>query len=526
MGGDSIRNKMMKILFLSGAIPVAIASGLLLYYAHREVIVARDSRKVQTDHLRSAVFESLLRLEVIVDVISSSRELSDALNSPLEIRSPSLNLLYGRIASLGQRAAGISHWCILDRKGVMILSYPEHALCPRQPNLKGQEIFFQKNKISLNRTIRYDDQSLSGPHANLHGFVVATISAKTLFKRMGRRGNIIGIGPKLSRNNLIVKAKQERMINFASKSLAYISILLATLILSLGSSLYFVRKWFIYPLERLTNRVKPNKELSNRESSLNEIALLEESFDQYLKNLANAQKQLIQKSQLEAVGQATQMIAHDMRKPFELLEMLLDSVEAAPTARDLRDLAERSLPRLRACMDDANTLIQDMLDMSSKAPQERVESVDLHQLLKVIVERFQHQSEQQMIHLTFESTLFPSVKANRSHLDRAISNIVGNAIEATPAGGNVWISFQEKQEAVSITIGNTGSYISEEDRSLIFLPFFSMGKGRGRGLGLAIAQQFIAAYNGAIQVISDPNLETRFEITFPQLELGTATHFA
>ena len=111
------------------------------------------------------------------------------------------------------------------------------------------------------------------------------------------------------------------------------------------------------------------------------------------------------------------------------------------------------------------------------------------------------------------------VRCNRTRLIQAVSNIVLNAVQATPDGGTVSVRARGDDQSVMIHVHNTGSYIPTDTMKRLFVPFFTT-KPSGTGLGLAIARQIVGASSGRIDVESDPASGTTFIIQLPVAEQG------
>jgi DNA-binding transcriptional ArsR family regulator len=110
-----------------------------------------------------------------------------------------------------------------------------------------------------------------------------------------------------------------------------------------------------------------------------------------------------------------------------------------------------------------------------------------------------------------DSVTLPRVTANRNRLIRALSNVVLNAVQATPDGGAVRIGVGAREQQVVVRVHNTGSFIPPEVMKRLFVPFFTT-KPNGTGLGLAIARQIVTGLGGRIDVESDPERGTTFTI--------------
>jgi signal transduction histidine kinase len=103
----------------------------------------------------------------------------------------------------------------------------------------------------------------------------------------------------------------------------------------------------------------------------------------------------------------------------------------------------------------------------------------------------------------------------RSRMERAFVNLVGNALEAMPEGGEVTISARTIDDAVLVHVQDNGPGIAPEIRSQIFQPFVSAGKRNGLGLGLALSRQTVLDHGGDMWVESVPGQGARFVFRLP-----------
>jgi len=98
---------------------------------------------------------------------------------------------------------------------------------------------------------------------------------------------------------------------------------------------------------------------------------------------------------------------------------------------------------------------------------------------------------------------------------RVIINLVLNAIQAMPKGGEVTISASRTNQSVLLSVQDTGVGIPQEDMTNIFKPLFTK-KAQGQGLGLAVAKRIVEAHGGRIDVSSHVGKGSIFTITLPQ----------
>jgi len=109
----------------------------------------------------------------------------------------------------------------------------------------------------------------------------------------------------------------------------------------------------------------------------------------------------------------------------------------------------------------------------------------------------------------------PPVKADKDKLNQVFSNLLINAVEAMPRGGNILVSTEKLDgKRVRIEISDTGIGIPNEDKSKIFSPYYTTKK-QGFGLGLSLTHNIIQKHMGKINVNSEKGEGARFEILLP-----------
>jgi signal transduction histidine kinase len=112
----------------------------------------------------------------------------------------------------------------------------------------------------------------------------------------------------------------------------------------------------------------------------------------------------------------------------------------------------------------------------------------------------------------------PPVEASRAHVQQVCLNIIMNAIEAMPNGGDLSLAAgpQTKRRAgVLLTFSDTGKGIAPDDLKRIFEPFFTNGKAKGVGLGLTITHDIVERHGGQLTINSPPGTGAVVEVWFP-----------
>src|SRR5262249_15184859 len=107
-----------------------------------------------------------------------------------------------------------------------------------------------------------------------------------------------------------------------------------------------------------------------------------------------------------------------------------------------------------------------------------------------------------------------SIQADAEQLGRAVTNLLLNAIDAMPKGGDLVVRTRRLDRGVRIEVSDTGEGLTAEERERLFTPSYTT-KQHGTGLGLAIVQSVVADHHGKIWVDSEPGRGTTFHIELP-----------
>ena len=135
-----------------------------------------------------------------------------------------------------------------------------------------------------------------------------------------------------------------------------------------------------------------------------------------------------------------------------------------------------------------------------------------------------HQAELLGVGLAVEAAPgLPRVSCDAAQVEQMLLALAMNALEATPAGGQVTIGARSDMsgDGILLTVSDTGCGIAEEDRRRIFEPFFTTKEGKGLGLGLAVVYGIVNRHRGTIEVASRPESGTTFSVHLPR-EQGPA----
>lgn len=254
-------------------------------------------------------------------------------------------------------------------------------------------------------------------------------------------------------------------------------------------------------------------------SRSDEIGELSLSFNQMIGRLREQERM-----RQEFISNAS----HELKTPVMAIGSVVEALLAG--AAENPDLRKKFLESLERLVDRQRSLISDLLDISkldSSAQTEWHDDVNLEQVIHDAVEQVRGQAERKNITLgipEFSETGNGAlhVRGQTIQLQRAIINLLTNAVNYTPGGGQVSISTTaDGNQRVIIRIKDTGAGISEEDIPHIFERFYRGEKSRNReaggsGLGLAITHEIVARHHGTINVESTVGKGSVFTVILPK----------
>ncbi len=237
--------------------------------------------------------------------------------------------------------------------------------------------------------------------------------------------------------------------------------------------------------------------------------------------LARNKRALVSVERNEAIVRTTQMLAHDVRKPFSMLRMMLDSLRACKSMRELGDITSEMVPEVERAMTQVSGMLQDIMDIGTAVEVDREPVEPSHLIDTSLREIFRIYPESDVrIRTSLKHT--SAVLAEPRKILRVLSNIIGNAVQALSQHGQMWITTRDVAEQgrsfVEFCVGNEGSFIPPEIIDRLFDAFVSFGKKGGTGLGLPIARQHVLRHGGRIWCRSSPETGVEFLFTLPQTE--------
>jgi signal transduction histidine kinase len=230
--------------------------------------------------------------------------------------------------------------------------------------------------------------------------------------------------------------------------------------------------------------------------------------------LRAVQAQLVAAERMAAIGEVVTAVAHGIRNP-------LANIRASAQVASLGGDAGSHLSTIMAEVDRLEGRLKEMLHFVRPAGPERL-PLDVNQGVQDAVRLMAGNAEAAGVTVRAELRPgLPRILGNAMLLEQVFLSLLGNAVEATPAGGSVTVrtglqSVNGAGPPVFVEVRDTGGGIPPEHLPRIFEPFYTT-KAKGTGLGLAIAKKFTEAQGGSLGVQSRRGA-TAFTITFPALE--------
>jgi len=232
-----------------------------------------------------------------------------------------------------------------------------------------------------------------------------------------------------------------------------------------------------------------------------------------LDSLESINTQLQVSERLAAVGRITAGVAHEVKNPLNSMRLWLENLkESLPPDRD--NASQQAVQVLDKEIDRLDAVVKRFLDFT-RPMEVRLEATQLAELLNEVLEIAQPQLEKSGIQVARLLPIdVPEVYVDRGLLKQAVLNLVLNAAEAMPSGGQLRLVLSRRGEMAEISVGDTGKGIAPEHRQKIFQLFFTTRPG-GSGIGLASTFRIVQLHNGSIDFTSEVGRGTTFRIELP-----------
>lgn len=222
---------------------------------------------------------------------------------------------------------------------------------------------------------------------------------------------------------------------------------------------------------------------------------------------------------LAGIGQLAAGIAHQLNTPLGSIllsaQMLEETVQGADEGEDIRRIIRQT--------EQCRTIIKGLLNFARPSGSER-QRLNLAEVARETTHLMDKTLRVADVRVRIEEGTEAQVHGNRNELDQVFFNLLANALDAMPRGGEIAITFRDGDRGeVMVEFADQGEGIPPEDRDSVFLPFFTTKEyGKGTGLGLSIVARIVHEHGGRIEMESEAGAGTKFYLSFPRPGLGLA----
>ncbi len=229
-------------------------------------------------------------------------------------------------------------------------------------------------------------------------------------------------------------------------------------------------------------------------------------------------EQLRRADRLSALGELSAGLAHEIRNPLGAVEGAVQILQRPllpeSTREEFSRLAQTEIDRLKG-------LVTNFLEFARPQPPRRV-PIEPGALLDSVCKLATEMAKMAKVQIRVEgSNELPTVSVDAEQIKQVLLNLVINAIQAMPSGGEVVLRAVRRAGSIALDVEDQGVGIPAENLERIFNPFFTTRAG-GTGLGLSIAYQIVNQHGGHISAQPNPGGGMTFSVALPIAEIRTA----
>ncbi len=309
---------------------------------------------------------------------------------------------------------------------------------------------------------------------------------------------------------------------------------LATMMAALFAVVYLAFR-FTRPIDLLVDGAQQiaqgNLYVSLPVKGADEMAHLAQTFNRMVERLREnreLQERLNEAEKSSLLGRFAATVAHEVRNSLNFINLSIDQIRAKHAGGDERASRElqRNLGNVKDEINRLNRLVNDFM-AAGRQPPLNLAPCDLRATMEQAITLVERQAHRQKIEITAQlPSDLPVLQADGAQLKTCFLNILTNAIEAMPQGGQICVSAKclpenSTRDTVQLRFADTGLGIPPEERERVFAPYFST-KTTGFGLGLAITKKIVEDHGGRIYVSGSetPGTLMVIELPLPRLSLS------
>jgi len=258
-----------------------------------------------------------------------------------------------------------------------------------------------------------------------------------------------------------------------------------------------------------------------------QYAELYQKLDEAYAELKQTQQAIMSQERLRALGQMASGVAHDINNALVPIVGFTDLMLLR--ANNLSEQDQRYLEHIRTSAADITEIVNRMRQFYRKRNvQDQFKAVSLNTIVHEVIEltspRWKNMPEREGIAINIKTDTddnLPGIAGVESELREALTNLIINAIDAMPQGGQITVQTRHTSEIVRLEITDTGAGMDEKTRQRCLEPFFTTKGEAGTGLGLAMVFGIVKRHDATLDIESTPGKGTTIRIDFPAAGLLT-----
>jgi signal transduction histidine kinase len=255
--------------------------------------------------------------------------------------------------------------------------------------------------------------------------------------------------------------------------------------------------------------------------SSDELGELAASFNRMTEDLLQQKDRTLQAERVAAWRELARRLAHELKNPLFPLQVTVENLLRAKqkSPEMFEEVFHEGTATLLAEIDNLKSIIGRFSEFS-KMPQPQRRPTQVNDVVNSVLRVFHAQlrgndkEKNRIVVRTELAEALPEISADPDLLHRALQNLVLNAIDALPQGGELAIRTRDLGDRIELSVSDTGCGLTQEECGRLFTPYYTT-KQHGTGLGLAIVQSVVSDHGGKISVESTKEKGTTFRIELP-----------
>ncbi|MDE0020900.1 MAG: ATP-binding protein [Candidatus Poribacteria bacterium] len=255
----------------------------------------------------------------------------------------------------------------------------------------------------------------------------------------------------------------------------------------------------------LTRRVESRSE--------DEVGQLAEAFNEMTDQLLRSRERLAQQERLAAAGQMAATFAHEIRNPLSSIRLTLQLAAEKTRQEEILTYIENGVEEIDRLNDIVERTLAFAVD-SARPPRLHFQPMNAAEVLRGALDLLSANFRQQRIQSRLDIVDEPILNADEASLKQALLNVLLNAAQAQPDGGEIAASIRTVGNEAQFVVEDGGPGFSEEALEELFNPFFTT-KTRGSGLGLTVVKRILEQHGGYARIENRAEGGARVLLSFP-----------